>query len=457
MDKMRIPELLRGHREFFATNRTKDLSFRIEQLTILRTAVIQSEAAVFEALRQDLNRPAFESYGGDIGVVVNEIDYALRHLRSWAKPKKVRTPLALFPSSSYILTEPYGVALIIGPWNFPFQLLFGPLVAAMAAGNCVMLKPPVAAPRSEQLIASIIRDNFNPSYISLVEGGAETVQTLLEERFDYVFFTGGPAAGRIVMQAAAKHLTPVTLELGGKNPCIVDADARLDHAARRIVWGKFFNAGQSCVAVDYLLVDRRIKQTLLDLLVRAINEFYGADPSQSPDYGRIVDHAHVERLARLLGRGKIIIGGGIDRASRYVAPTIIDDITGTEPIMDEEIFGPLLPVIEYEDLAQAIRLVNARPKPLALYFFSRDKDKQERVLRETSSGGGCINDTVVHETVSCLPFGGVGESGMGKYHGKSGFDAFSHERSIVRNGFLFDIVLRYPPYKDHLKWIKRLL
>jgi aldehyde dehydrogenase (NAD+) len=356
---------------------------------------------------------------------------------------------------SSVVREPYGVALIIGPWNFPFQLTFSPLVGAMAAGNCALLKPPIATPHSSRVIAKIIGDHFEPAYISVVEGGAETGQMLLEEKFDYIFFTGGPATGRLVMQAAAKHLTPVTLELGGKNPCIVDVDTHLDYTARRIVWGKFFNAGQSCVAIDYLLVDKAIKKQLLDRIVTYIPEFYGADPSLSTDYARIVDETHFDRLSRLLGQGKIIIGGQADRASRYIAPTVIDGITGHEPIMEDEIFGPLLPVIGYDDLTEAIAMINARPKPLALYFFSQDKEKQTRVLSETSSGGGCINDTVIHETTG-LPFGGVGESGMGTYHGKASFDTFSHERSIIKSGFLLDIKLRYPPYKDHLKWLRKI-
>jgi aldehyde dehydrogenase (NAD+) len=455
MDKSKIAELIRNHRTFFATGRTKDISFRIKQLKILKNALISNESAIFDALKQDLSKPPFEAYGGDTAIVINAIDYTLKHLRSWAKPKKVRTPLAYFPSLSSVVREPYGVALIIGPWNFPFQLTFSPLVGAMAAGNCALLKPPIATPHSSRVIAKIIGDHFEPAYISVVEGGAETGQMLLEEKFDYIFFTGGPATGRLVMQAAAKHLTPVTLELGGKNPCIVDVDTHLDYTARRIVWGKFFNAGQSCVAIDYLLVDKAIKKQLLDRIVTYIPEFYGADPSLSTDYARIVDETHFDRLSRLLGQGKIIIGGQADRASRYIAPTVIDGITGHEPIMEDEIFGPLLPVIGYDDLTEAIAMINARPKPLALYFFSQDKEKQTRVLSETSSGGGCINDTVIHETTG-LPFGGVGESGMGTYHGKASFDTFSHERSIIKSGFLLDIKLRYPPYKDHLKWLRKI-
>jgi acyl-CoA reductase-like NAD-dependent aldehyde dehydrogenase len=331
-----------------------------------------------------------------------------------------------------------------------------PLVGALAAGNCAMLKPSISTPHTSHLIAKLIREQYDPAYVSIVEGGAETAQALLAERFDHIFFTGGVATGRLVMAAAAKHLTPVTLELGGKNPCIVDADTDLDITARRIAWGKFFNAGQSCVAVDYLLVDRRIRQELLSRIIACIETFYGEDPSRSPDLARIVSEAHFDRLLALLERGEIVIGGVSDRAGRYIAPTVIDGITGDEPIMEDEIFGPLLPVIVYDDLSEAIDFVNARPRPLALYFFSRDRARQEKVLRATSSGGACINDTVIHETVIGLPFGGVGDSGMGKYHGKASFDTFTHERSIVKNNFLIDIFLRYPPYRNHLKWLRRL-
>jgi len=451
-----ITKLLHDHRAFFSTGRTKDLSFRLEQLRVLRKAVTNNEAAIFHALKEDLSKPAFEAYGGEAAIIINEIDQALRHLRCWSKPRRVSTPLVYFPARCFIYPVPFGVALIIGPWNFPIQLMLAPLVGAMAAGNCAMLKPSPAAPHTSHIITKLISDNFDPAYVSVVEGGAETAQALLHERFDHIFFTGGGATGKLVMAAAAKFLTPVTLELGGKNACIVDADVHLDIAARRIVFGKFFNAGQSCVAVDYLLVDRRVKQALLSHILKYIVEFYGEDASSSPDFGRIVNEQHFDRLLGLLHAGDIIIGGRSDRAGRYIAPTIIDGITGSEPIMEEEIFGPLLPVIVYDDLSEALEFVNSRPKPLALYFFSRDKARQERVLAGTSSGGGCINDTVVHFTVSGLPFGGVGDSGMGKYHGKASFDTFTHDRSVIRNNFLVDVFLRYPPYKDHLRWLRRL-
>ena len=456
MEQRAIQQLLHDHRSYFASGVTKGLTFRREQLGVLRRALQACEQALFHSLKEDLGKPAFEAYAGETAIVINEIDHAVRHLRRWAKPRRVPSPLSHFPARSFIHPQPYGVSLIIGPWNFPVQLMLAPLVGALAAGNCAVLKPSISTPRTSHLLAKLIREHYDPAYVSIIEGGAETAQALLAERFDHIFFTGGVATGRLVMAAAAKHLTPVTLELGGKNPCIVDPDVDLDITARRIVWGKFFNAGQSCVAVDYLLVDRRIRQDLLSRIIACIGDFYGDDPSRSPDLARIVSEAHFDRLLALLGRGEIVFGGASDRAGRYISPTIIDGITGDEPIMNDEIFGPLLPVIAYDTLDEAIDFVNARPNPLALYFFSRNRTLQERVLRATSSGGVCINDTVIHETVIDLPFGGVGDSGMGKYHGKASFDAFSHPRSIVRNDFLIDIFLRYPPYRDHLKWLRRL-
>jgi acyl-CoA reductase-like NAD-dependent aldehyde dehydrogenase len=456
MDRTALRQLIQDQRSYFSTGITKDLSFRLEQLGVLRKAVKAREHELFRALKEDLHKPAFEAYGGESAIVVNEIDHAARHLRSWARPKRLPTPLAQFPARAFVQPEPYGVALIIGPWNFPVQLMFAPLVGALAAGNCAILKPSIDAPCTSHAMTKLIREHFDPAFITSIEGGAETAQVLLEEKFDVIFFTGGVATGRIVMAAASRHLTPVTLELGGKNPCIVDADIDLDITARRIVWGKFFNAGQSCVAVDYLLVDRRIKDDLLSRIASSIEAFYGDDPFKSPDLARIVNEPHFDRLINLLGRGDIIVGGETNRSDRYIAPTVIDNIIGNEPLMEDEIFGPLLPVIAYDDLSEAIDFVAARPKPLALYFFSRDRVRQDRVLAETSSGGACINDTVIHETVPGLPFGGVGDSGMGKYHGEDSFDAFSHVRSIIRNNFLLDVFLRYPPYQDNLKWLRKL-
>ncbi len=454
MDNLKINELIQSQRDFFNTGITKDAFFRLEQLDLLKKVIIENEKTIFESLKRDLNKPPLESYIGETALVIHEIDYALKNLRSWTKPRKVKTPLAYFPCSIAVYSEPYGVALIIGPWNFPVQLILSPLVGAVAAGNCAILKPSEEAPHTSRIIAKIINKNFDSRFLSVVEGDRETAQELLKEKFDYIFFTGGPVAGKLAMAAAAKHLTPVTLELGGKNPCIVDFDVHLEHAARRIVWGKFFNAGQSCVAPDYLLVDARIKQDLLLQIERCVQEFYGADPSQSPDYCRIINENHFLRLTRLLDQKKIVIGGKTNPDTRYIAPTVIEEVSLDDPLMEEEIFGPILPVIEYNDLTEAIAFVNERPKPLALYFFSRNKKLQARVFRDTYSGGGCINDTVLHESITALPFGGVGESGIGRYHGKASFDTFSYKRSILRRSFLFDPFFRYLPYLTNLKLIK---
>lgn len=456
MDPQDIKQLISEQSAYFATGRTRDLAFRREHLKLLARAVRENDAAISEALRQDLGRPACEAYTGDTAIVLNEINHALSNLRTWARPRRVRTPLALLPARCSIVPEPVGVVLIISPWNFPLQLTLGPLVAALAAGNCAVLKPSPLAPATTVALRQIIEQNFDRRLVALIEGGAETAQALLHERFDHVFFTGGTATGRIVLQAATRHLTPVTLELGGKNPCIVDADADLDVAARRIAWGKFYNAGQSCVSVDYLLADRRIKDSLVERIVDAVDRFYGPDPAVSPDFGRIISSAHVDRLAGLLGAGTIVRGGAFDRENRYVAPTIIDGIRGTEPIMEGEIFGPLLPVVSCDDADHAAAFVNHRPDPLVVYIFSRNRARQERLLARIPSGGACVNDVLLHFTVPGLPFGGVGDSGIGKYHGKAGFDTFSHERSLLRNRFFPDFFLRYPPYRGRLNIIRKL-
>ena len=457
MDKQAFQDILADQRAFFATGRTRDLAFRREQLALLRRAVAEHEASLGQALRQDLGKPAYEAYTGESAVVLAEIGHALRHLRRWARPRRVRTPLALLPARCSVVPQPFGTTLIISPWNFPAQLTLGPLVSAIAAGNCAVLKPSPLSPATTVVIRSIIEQCFERKFVAVIEGGAETAQSLLEERFDHIFFTGGTATGRLVMQAAARHLTPVTLELGGKNPCIVDADTDLSVTARRIVWGKFFNAGQSCVAVDYVLVDRRIKDALVERILDTVRRFYGDDPSISPDYGRIISTAHVDRLAGLLGAGRVLTGGAVDREHRYLAPTVLDDIRGDEPVMADEIFGPILPVVAYDDLDHAVAFAVRHPDPLALYVFSRDRGVQDRVLAGIPSGGACVNDVVVHFTVPGLPFGGTGESGIGSCHGKAGFATFSHERSLLRNGFFADIFLRYPPYRDHLRIIKKLL
>ncbi len=451
-----VKDIIRKQREFFATGKTKDVEWRIEQLKRLKQAIVAHQEAILNAVKADLGRPDFEAYFEIASIA--DINYAIKHLKSWVKPKKVRAGIEQFPASAQIYPEPLGVVLIIAPWNYPFQLMISPLTGAIAAGNCAVLKPSEIAANTSSVITDIIQTTFDPAYIAVVEGGVETSQALLEEKFDHIFFTGGTAIGKIVMQAAAKHLTPVTLELGGKSPCVVDSDVDLKHTAKRITWGKYLNAGQTCIAPDYLLVDRRIKSDLLTEIQKCVIEFYGNDPAQSPDYGRIISHRHFERLEPLLKEGKIVIGGQTKAQEKYIAPTVIDGVSWESPVMQEEIFGPILPVLEYEEIKDAIAQINARPKPLALYIFSKNEQKQQQVLQETSSGGVCINDTVMQFGVSSLPFGGVGDSGIGNYHGKASFDTFSHYKSVLKKGLWFDQNWRYPPYKEgQLSLLKRII
>lgn len=450
-------DLLEQQRKFFASGATQSLDFRLEQLERLKQAIIGHQDAIVAAARSDLGRPEFEAYF-EIGMLA-EIKLALKQLRAWVKPKRVAASLEQFPASAWIQPEPLGVVLIIGPWNYPFQLMISPLVGAIAAGNCAILKPSELAPATSRAVATMMAEWFEPTYIAVVEGGVETSQALLAERFDHIFFTGGIRVGRIVMEAAAQYLTPVTLELGGKSPCIVDREVPLERAAKRIAWGKFINAGQTCIAPDYVLVDRSIKGAFLEHLRGVIQGFYGTDPAQSPDYGRIVGDRHFERLSGLLqsGGGQIVVGGQTDATQRYIAPTVLEGVQWDDPIMEEEIFGPILPVLDYDDLDRAIAHINARPKPLALYLFSTNSQKQERVLQATSSGGVCLNDTVMQVGVWSLPFGGVGDSGIGAYHGKASFDTFSHFKSVLKRQFWLDLNWRYAPYQGKLGFLKRVV
>jgi len=451
-----IKDLVHQQRQFFNTGRTKDITFRVNQLKALKQAIVAHKAAILAALAADLHKPEFEAYAFEIGAM-REIDHALRHLKSWVKPRRVATSPDFFPAGAQVISEPLGVVLIIAPWNYPFQLMVSPLVGAIAAGNCVLIKPSELAPHTSRVMADLVAQTFDPAYITVVEGGVETSQEILAERFDHIFFTGGTAIGKIVMAAAAAHLTPVTLELGGKSPCIVDASVPIEMTAKRIVWGKFVNAGQTCIAPDYLLVDRRIKPALMSAIQATLREFYGEDPAQSPDYARIIHSRHFSRLTALLNSGKIVVGGVTDPDDRYIAPTVLDRVSPDAPVMQEEIFGPILPVLEYEQLSEAITFVNERPKPLALYFFSTDKLAQAQVLRETTSGGVCINDTIMQVAVAELPFGGVGDSGMGSYHGKNSFDTFSHHKSVLRRSFWLDAKWRYAPYVGKLEFLKKIM
>ncbi|WP_413164922.1 aldehyde dehydrogenase [Capilliphycus salinus ALCB114379] len=454
-ESVQVEKLIQQQREFFATGQTKNVNFRREQLQRLKQAIIDHQGDIIAGVKADLNRPEFEAYFEIASV--SEVNYAIKHLKSWTKPKKVRTSLDQFPATAQICPEPLGVVLIIGPWNYPFQLMISPLVGAIAAGNCAILKPSEIAANTSKVVANIIQKTFDPAYVAAVEGGVETSQALLAQKFDHIFFTGGTKIGKIVMEAAAKNLTPVTLELGGKSPCIVDSDVQLDYAAKRIAWGKFINAGQTCIAPDYVLVNREVKASLLEKIKENIQEFYGENPEKSPDYCRIISQGHFNRLAGFLQNGKVIVGGQTNPEDKYIAPTVLDGVSWDDPVMQDEIFGPILPVLEYNNLGEAISQINARPKPLALYFFSKDKAKQQQVLQNTSSGGVCFNDTVMQFSGTYLPFGGVGESGMGSYHGKASFDRFSHYKSVLKNTFWIDLKLRYAPYKGKVYLIKKII
>ncbi|MEG3977278.1 aldehyde dehydrogenase [Microcoleus sp. herbarium8] len=450
-----VSDIIRQQRQFFATGKTKDVDFRIEQLKHLKSAIELNQSRIVAAVKADLNRPEFEAYFEIASIA--EVNYAIKNLKSWVKPKKVPTSIDQFPASARIYPEPLGVVLIVGPWNYPFQLMISPLVGAIAAGNCAILKPSEIASHTSEVVADMISKTFDPAYVAAVEGGVEISKQLLAEKFDHIFFTGGTKIGKIVMEAAAKHLTPVTLELGGKSPCIVDSDIQIEYTAKRIAWGKFINAGQTCIAPDYLLVDKKIKPDLMSAIKTALHEFYGEDPQQSPDYSRIINQHHLKRLVEFIKDGEIVAGGKSNAEDRYISPTVIDKVSWDSPVMQDEIFGPILPVLEYDDFGEAIAQINARPKPLALYLFSKDKEKQQRVLRETSSGGLCINDTVMQVGVTTLPFGGVGDSGIGSYHGKASFDTFSHYKSVLHKSFWLDLKWRYAPYKGKLDLIKKAI
>jgi aldehyde dehydrogenase (NAD+) len=454
-----IQIVLEKQRSFFNTGATRDLDFRIESLNTLKKSIQKNEKQILEALWSDLHKSEFEAYATEIGIILEEINFVMKHLKSWSKTKKVRTPLTHFLSSSYIYSEPYGVSLIISPWNYPFQLSMAPLIGSIAAGNCAMLKPAKYSPRTTEIMAKIIKECFSEEFVAVVEpyGGRESIQALLEEKFDYIFFTGSVPVGKVVMEKASKHLTPVTLELGGKSPCIVDADSDIKLAAKRITWGKFLNAGQTCVAPDYLLVHKSVKKELLNEIVGCIKEFFGENPSKSNDFPRIVNSRQFDRIIGLLDKGHIMTGGEYNKEERYIAPTIIENITWEDPIMLDEIFGPILPVIEFDDLEEVIKMVNSKPKPLALYFFSNNKKHQERIIKMISYGGGCINDTIIHVASSYAPFGGVGASGMGSYHGKGSFDLFSHKKSVIKKSNIIDVKIRYAPYGDKIKLLKKLM
>jgi acyl-CoA reductase-like NAD-dependent aldehyde dehydrogenase len=450
-----ITDALAAQRAFFAGGRPREVEFRLRALRRLREVFVRHEEDIYQALEQDLGKPRFEALVSEFGGVRNELDVVIRRLPGWARPKRRPTPWVLLPGRAFVQPEPYGTVLIISPWNYPFDLSLTPLIGAVAAGNAVIIKPSELAPASSRLLAQIVSEAFPPEHVLVCEGGVEVAQALLAQRFDYIFFTGGEAVGKLVMQAASAHLTPITLELGGKSPAIVDADAPLELAARRILFGKFFNAGQTCIAPDYVLVDQRVYAPFLEQLQAEHRRMYGAHPCR--DVGRVINARHFARLVAYLKDGRILCGGEHDAAALRIHPTVLVDVQPDAPVMREEIFGPILPVLPIADFDTAIRFVNDRPRALALYLFSRDRRRHEEVLQRTSSGGVTLNDTLIHYANRDLPFGGIGPSGMGRYHRRASFDTFSHYRSVQVAGTFPNMPLKYPPYKGKIGLLRQVL
>jgi aldehyde dehydrogenase (NAD+) len=445
MEKEEIRLIIEAQRKFFATGKTFNIEYRLDTLKKLRSLIILHEQEIVDALWNDFHKPEFEVIATESRFVIKELNYTIRKLRSWAKSRNVRTPIVHFLSHSYVAPQPYGQVLVLSPWNFPFQLAFMPLLGALAAGNCVVLKTSRQVPNINVVMEKIL-SHFPKELVAMINGDHTVSEYLLDEKFDYIFFTGSCRVGKYVMQKAAANLTPVSLELGGKNPCIVAADARLDYAAKRIAWGKLINCGQTCVSPDYLLIDKKVRDKFLELISKEIRLFYGDNPEKSNDFARVISSENVHRLSGLMKNGQIVTGGTTDSETRYVAPTIIKDVKPGDPIMKEEIFGPVLPVIDFEEFDEIYDIINQHPKPLSVYIFSGNKKLVREFLKKTQSGNASVNETVMQIASPYLPYGGVGYSGLGRYHGKKSFDTFSNQRSVLVKSNLLDIFLRYPPY-----------
>ena len=451
----RIVEIVAAQKEFFRSGKTLDIEYRLSALRALKAALKRWEKPLADALWADLHKSYEEAYLTELSIVLGEIDNHISHLKSWAAPKRCATPIKMFPSRSKVINEPLGSSLIIAPWNYPVQLLLNPLVGAISAGCTAILKPSPYVESVSKVIEELIRETFNENYIAVVQGNRDVNTALLEQRYDIIFFTGSPSLGRKVMAAAAKNLTPVVLELGGKSPCIVDRGAAFATVARRIAWGKSLNAGQTCIAPDYLLVHKEVKSQLIEALSREFTSLLGDNPKQCKHFVRIVNDKAFDRLVGYLEGADIVVGGEYDKGERYIAPTIVDNVDTDSPIMQEEIFGPIFPVVTFESTEEAVKFVTEREKPLALYYFG-DNKSAEYVLKHTSSGGACVNDTIMHIANERLPFGGVGNSGMSSYHGRESFDVFSHRRAVVTTPTWIDVPFRYMPYKM-FSLVKRLL
>ena len=450
-----ISEIVARQRAYFETGASRPLKTRLAALRTLQNALRQNEGKLNDALMADLNKAPGESYMTEIGIVLHELRYIIKHLPKWSKIRGVPTPLAHFHAKSFVVPEPYGVALVISPWNYPVQLSLSPVIGAIAAGNCVVLKPSAYAPATSHALAELLGACFDPDYVTVIEGGRQQNQALLSEKFDYIFFTGSVDVGKVVMESAAKHLTPISLELGGKSPVIVDETANIPIAARRVAFGKLLNAGQTCVAPDYVLVQESVREPFLKALREAVAAcFPGGDERDMP---HIVSEKHFERLTGLLKTGNIYCGGQTDAESRHISLTILDGVKPEDPVMQEEIFGPILPVLGFGTLEEAVSFVNARPHPLALYLFTTDKQTEKNVLDNVRFGGGCVNDTIIHLANAHMGFGGIGDSGMGSYHGKQSFDTFTHYKSILKKFNWIDLPMRYHPYEKKKEKMVRML
>lgn len=452
-----IEMLLERQRSFFEKGSTRNIDFRIRQLLHLKKSIKNNEPQILEALKKDLNKSPFESYATEVGMVLEEINYLLKNIRRLAKTERVRTPITQFPSVSRIYKEPYGSVLIMAPWNYPIQLSLSPLAGAIAAGNCVILKPSEYAPHSMAVLKKVVEEVFPEKYAAVIDGDMEVNKQLLQCKFDYIFFTGSVAVGKIIMSEAAKNLTPVTLELGGKSPCIVDETADIALAAKRIAWGKFLNAGQTCVAPDYILVHEKVKEVLILELKKQISKLYGNSPIHNEEFPKIINERHFNRLLSLIEEEKVLFGGKYNRELLKIEPTVLELDNAESIIMKDEIFGPLLPVLTFRSMKEVKSFVNSRPKPLALYLFTTSKGNEGYIMKNTSFGGGCVNDTIVHLATTSMGFGGVGESGMGSYHGNLSFSTFSHSKSVLKKSNILDIPLRYPPYKNKINLLRKIL
>lgn len=455
---MDIKQLVANQRIYFSTHKTYDVNYRIVMLKKLYQAIKNHENDICNALKIDLGKSETESYMCEIGMTLSELSYQIKHIKKWSKNKTVPTGLANFPAKSFTVQEPYGCVLVMAPWNYPFMLSMEPMIGALAAGNCCVVKPSAYSPATSAILKLLIEEVFPPEYVAVVEGGRSKNTELLNTRFDYIFFTGGVSVGKLVMEKAAANLTPITLELGGKSPCIIDDSCNLKLAATRLVFGKYLNCGQTCVAPDYVMVDEKIKDQFVEQIKIQIQKMYGANPLTNPSYGKIINRKHFDRILGLIDKSKLVYGGKSNPNTLQIEPTVLDHVTPEDAIMQEEIFGPILPILTYKTIDEAEKFVTDREKPLALYIFTQKKEVENRFLKYVPFGGGCVNDTIVHLATSEMGFGGVGNSGMGSYHGKKSFDTFSHEKSILKKYGWLDLPMRYQPYQTlYLKLIKLFL